>query len=467
MLWKLIEKEILDYISSPRFVFTFLLCTILMLLAMVSGINNYRADMKEYHAAIALNRKNLENQSSYQTLAGLGTKITKPPEVLGAIAGGIQNAVGRQATVNIAYDPNLVDSPYESTPILAVFGELDLLLIVKIVLSLFAILFTFDAIVGERERGTLKLLLANKLPRDQIILGKALGGFISLLVPLIIPFVICLLMLLIFPDIALSGGDWARIGIMFGFFILYLSAFFSLGLFVSARSNSSVSSLFILLFVWVTFIFIIPKGAVIVARNVRPIASMHELTAQKDAFLQNIQGETQDRLRQWLVDNKSLMSAPDGQDQLKAFVADLQQDATDRIDENNQALERDYQARRNAQQALSVNLSLISPASALTFGTMNMARTSLDDHERFLNSIKTYKPVFTKWANDRMMANLRLSSMEAQAKPDVSDMPQHEYTPFSLSDSVQRAIPSMAVLALMIVVFFAGAFVSFLRYDVR
>ena len=60
MLWEIIRKEMLDNISSPKFVFTFLLCTILILLSVYTGVNNYRAELREYNAAVALNKKNLE-----------------------------------------------------------------------------------------------------------------------------------------------------------------------------------------------------------------------------------------------------------------------------------------------------------------------------------------------------------------------------------------------------------------------
>ena len=174
MLRDIIKKEIQDTIMSPRFVFTFLLCTILILLAVYTGINNYQAEQREYSAAVALNRKNLESQQAYAQLAGLGTKVNRKPQVLSTIVSGIWEAVGRVATVNIAFDPSMTESKYSSNPIFAVFGPLDLSFIVKIVLSLFAILFTYDAIVGEKERGTLKLALSNRVPRDRLILGKAI-----------------------------------------------------------------------------------------------------------------------------------------------------------------------------------------------------------------------------------------------------------------------------------------------------
>lgn len=167
-----------------------------------------------------------------------------------------------------------------------------------IVLSLLAILFTYDAIVGERERGTLKLSLSNRVPRDRLILGKTIGGFISLMVPLVIPFVIGLVMLLVYPDLSFTAGDWIRMGLIFLLFILYLSVFFTLGLLVSTLTGRSSSSLFILLFAWVTFIFVIPKVAVIVAGLINPIPSVHEVTAQKDAFLQEIQGSAQKEIQE-------------------------------------------------------------------------------------------------------------------------------------------------------------------------
>ena len=172
MIRDIIKKEILDNITSPKFVFTFLLCTILILLSVYTGVANYSAEKKEHTASVALNRKNMESRRDYQSLAS-GIKINKPPQVLGTIVTGIEEAVGRVAPVNIASDPNLIESKYESNPVFAVFGALDLMFIVKIVLSLFAILFTYDAIVGEKERGTLKLALSNT---TDTILGKALEG---------------------------------------------------------------------------------------------------------------------------------------------------------------------------------------------------------------------------------------------------------------------------------------------------
>ncbi|MBN1938016.1 MAG: ABC transporter permease subunit, partial [Candidatus Aminicenantes bacterium] len=330
MLKDIIKKEIVETITSPKFVFTFLLCAVLILLSVYTGITSYSAEQKEYNAAVALNKKNLESQTSYQALAGLGTKINRPPQVLSSISSGIDEAVGRVASVNIAYDPNLVDSKYSSNPVFSVFGALDLTFIVKIVLSLFAILFTYDAIVGEKERGTLKLTLSNKVPRDRLILGKVIGGYISLLIPLIIPLILSMLMLMVFPGIHLTGADWGRLLLMFLIFFLYLSVFFTLGLLVSARTNKSSTSFLVLLFIWVVFVTIIPKVSVLAASQIKPIPSVHEITSKKDAFLQQVQGGAQKEVMDWVKEN----SPKPGEDQagfqekFKKYLEDFQQEAT-------------------------------------------------------------------------------------------------------------------------------------------
>ena len=468
MLRDIIKKEILDNITSPKFVFTFLLCTILILLSVYTGVTNYRAEKKEYAAAVALNKKNLESQTNYSSLAGIGVKINKAPQVLGTVVSGVEEEVGRVAPVNIAADPNLVESKYGSNPVFAVFGALDLSFIVKIVLSLFAILFTYDAIVGEKEKGTLKLALSNDVPRDRLILGKAIGGYISLLLPLLIPLLLSLLVLLIMPDISLSGQDWARLLLIFLMFFLYLSVFFSLGLFVSARTSRSSTSFLVLLFVWVLIVMVIPKAAVITAGQVEPIPSVHEITAKKDAFLQQIQNEGQKGILEWVRKNQAdaAKDVKAYQEKFRQYIQDYQQELTSKIDANNAAIERDYQQKKSAQQNLAVNLSRISPASALTFGTMTLARTGVDEYDRFLASVRAYKPIYTKWINSKLGASINFATGE-QGKISLDDMPQFVYQPEWLSRSLVRTIPDFGLLVVMIIVFFVGAYVSFLRYDVR
>jgi hypothetical protein len=154
------------------------------------------------------------------------------------------------------------------------------------------------------------------------------------------------------------------------------------------------------------------------------------------------------------------------QQKIQQYIQDYQQQLTSKIDENNAALERDYQLKKNAQQTLAVNLSRISPASALTFGSMTLARTGIDEYDRFLASVRAYKPIYTKWVNSKMGQGINFQTGE-QAKIKTDDMPQHSIAPESLGKSLARTLPDFVLMVVMIIIFFVGAYVSFLRYDVR
>ena len=59
---------------------------------------------------------------------------------------------------------------------------IDWVFIITYLLSFIPLLFTFDALSGERERGTLRLCLANSISRPALLVGKFLGSFITVLI---------------------------------------------------------------------------------------------------------------------------------------------------------------------------------------------------------------------------------------------------------------------------------------------
>ena len=65
---------------------------------------------------------------------------------------------------------------------------------IGMLMSFFAILFTFDAVAGERSSGTLSLMMSNTVSRGQVLLGKYLGAFLTLMVPLVIGILMNLLL---------------------------------------------------------------------------------------------------------------------------------------------------------------------------------------------------------------------------------------------------------------------------------
>jgi hypothetical protein len=49
----------------------------------------------------------------------------------------------------------------------------------------------------------------------------------------------------------------------------------------------------------------------------------------------------------------------------------------------------------------------------------------------------------------------------------LDDMPKFEFDQETLAESLVRTLPDIGLMILLIIVFFAGAYISFLKYDVR
>ena len=109
--------------------------------------------------------------------------------------------------------------------------------IVNIVVSLLSLLFVFDSICGEKERGTLKLLLANSIPRDLVLLSKWIGGYLSLTVPFLVALLAGITYVYITGTIQLSGETLDRLLRIILVSLLYVSLFFTLGMMSSLRTT--------------------------------------------------------------------------------------------------------------------------------------------------------------------------------------------------------------------------------------
>jgi len=429
----IVRKEILENIFGLRFHIVMLFSSLLIIFSVYTGIQSYHGRLGEYNGSIKRHEEMLKNHPSWPILASMGYNIDKPPSELSVIAEGLEGVLGRTATINMTSPVKLGDSKYNDNPVLAIFGSFDLMFVVRVTLSLFAILFSYDAISGERERGTLKLMLANSVPRDSIILGKTVGLFLCLVVPLVIPLLIGLLMIMLSPDITMNGAMWGRLlGIMLTFF-LYLACFFTLGILVSACTHRASASFMILLFVWIISVFVIPRASVIIASRVTPAMSLQEFHARKDANMQEVM--------------------PGGGGNYEDMMS------------KNEKLDAEYTRQIRRQISLAKNLSRISPAACMTYITLSLADTGITRHERFLDTAKIYKIQFMGVVGGMMTPQNLATMFTDPQKPDDSLIPRFTFYEERLSDAVSRIKVDFIILGILTILFFLYAYLSFRRYD--
>ncbi len=162
MFVTLFEKELKAILLSPKFVATFGVCSLLILLSVFIGIQEHRAAVDQYETAIQLADQEIREATSWW---GVNNRVYRRPNPMQIFASGVNNDIGRLSNISTWTEVKLRQSAYSDNSLFALFRFIDFTFIVQVVLSLFAILFTYDAINGERESGTLKLAFSNAVPR--------------------------------------------------------------------------------------------------------------------------------------------------------------------------------------------------------------------------------------------------------------------------------------------------------------
>ena len=160
----------------------------------------------------------------------------------------------------------------------------DVVFIFKIVLSALAILFAYNAISGEREDGTLKLVLSNAIPRDTVVLGKYLGGMLSLFPIVVVSLIVALSLALSSPDIAFDGNDTAHVVLIFAVSLLYVSTWYLLGLLLSVWTKEA-TTLILSMFIWVILTSVHANVATFAVAKFSP----HKSDSEEKVFQQTIQ----------------------------------------------------------------------------------------------------------------------------------------------------------------------------------
>ena len=178
MIWTLTEKESRGVLTSPKFAATFGVCSALIVLSIALGVQEYRAFGDRQAAGASLFEAELAEATSWSEVRGRAFRSTDPLHIF---ASGVHFDLGRFAPIRAGDEVRLQRSVYTDDPILAVFRMVDFCFIVQVVLSLLAILFTYDAVNGERERGTLALALANPVSRPNFVIGKPLSDAMGFL----------------------------------------------------------------------------------------------------------------------------------------------------------------------------------------------------------------------------------------------------------------------------------------------
>lgn len=147
---------------------------------------------------------------------------------------------------------------------------------VSIVGAVLAVFLGFDTFSGEKENGTMKLLLSRPLYRDQLITGKLLGGGLVISLLLIVTLFFNTILFSIVSGLTPGFGEISRLITFMLIAFCYMMSFYIATMFVSIKTNDRSFGFLVMLILWVTVSFVIPQ----LAESQRSFAYAMNSTAQ-------------------------------------------------------------------------------------------------------------------------------------------------------------------------------------------
>ena len=472
MIRQIFRKEVLGNLLSLRFILSLLLTLLLLTVSSLVFVKRYERQSQDYWKKTNENLTRLSEQSDklYQ-LAFYKQEIYKAPKPLTCCVEGFEKSLPDCIRFD-AFTSDLPQVRGQGNFILPHFSDIDWVFIISLILSFVALVFTYDSICGEKETGTLSLMLAGTVPRYAVLLGKYFAAMLTLGIPLCIGLLANLFIVVSSKEIFVGPGEWIRIFTIVLLSFLCLSAFVLLGMFVSSRTAHAANSMVILLLLWVGLVILMPSLGRIVSDLSAGHTTQVELHRKLDEASKQI-SENADTFG----DNASNMATD-----LKSPVNNPPAHArymTAQMNAKNQVLDEHYRAML-AQVSTGRNLAYLSPVVSYHRASEVIAGTGINHCTNLRRQIKRYQDELKQYIRDEDAKDpdsLHLVFPEEQCarswktishRPvDFANIPKFRERDLALGASLKLAIWDIGLLALFNLVLFAATFVSFLRYDVR
>lgn len=332
------------------------------------------------------------------------------------------------------------------------FGRLTPASVLALLLPLLVVVAGFAAVSGEREGGTLRVLLTQGATPAQILAGKVLAtGAVGALATLPVALAVAVI-----AGPGLGGPDsGTRLGTLAAIYGIYLTGWVLLTVLVSAVRTSSRSALAQLLALWVVICVAAPRVAASVADVLYPLPSRAELTAQVERSLNEV-GDSHrpddpffDSLREEYLERYQVGAVEDLPVNWRGVLSRESEALISRVlEDHRQELVKGH-LRQNGVMAWS---GFLSPYLAARDLSMSIAGSGPEATEAFLAQAEAHRYAIIQRLNELHIREIRSENDRAQrlSREHWGEFPVFETEPPPLGGVLANRPVSLAALGLWI-----------------
>lgn len=477
MLFVLIIKEIKNNIISLRFAIS-ATALLLLIIGLTITLNNSMAqDEEQYYRDKSEQTKILDLYAHYNRINPLVAPI---------------RPTNRMAMFFTDSDVSARRNSFFENPIYYLHREFDLMDLMVYILSVMALVFAFDAICGERENGTLKLLSAFGVPRARILSAKLMAGLMTIIIPLVIIFAISFLYLFLQSTFSWHAYHWLAFLTIFIASVLHFCCYYAVGMFASSITSSSGRAITIAFLMWTGMVFLIPNISPFIATWLAPVPAVEKVrrnierirSEERDelgrkfareiedryrrehpAFMIALETSSQEELEDRLFKDQEFRELYDSLKNLKdSGWAEANRIQAEKV----QTILDDLRRRSDLQIQTAKIPAYLSPSANLSFVIEGMSATGNYGYNHFGWAAWNYRQQFRSYIDEKYKEKQEEDPLfTSEMYLNVSDRPKFIYREAGYGERIETVWLPLMFLSIWGLIFIVLTYWAFQRYDIR
>jgi ABC-type transport system involved in multi-copper enzyme maturation permease subunit len=465
VLRTILKREILHNLYSLRFLVSLALLLFVFVAGSLSFVRSHASNVANHEQT---RRQFLDDMKSHAEESASRLAVSRRTYTLGPRDNAfIADAQEKYMPTGITFSAWNVFS-FETrrgsaNPFLKKFDELSWTFIVAVIVSFVALLFTFDAVSGEKESKTLALSLANPVSRGVLLFGKFLSAVISVMAIVAAGVLIALLIVLLLGQVSWSAALAGEVAAFLAVAGLLAAVFSAFGLLTSVAAPGSNISLLLSLSVWLAFGVVIPNSSTFIARNVFPLESSESVQRRVTAAFEDL--------------NKSAPPGSWAMNTGNPFLPEHELRAnlqTKRLQAEKNIRDAYYRAMFRQFEKTRL-VTALSPVSVFQYLTEAAAGAGYVRFRKVWNDVHVYQGQLLDFfkaldAQDKDSPHWYnpAENVSTTRKPVAFDsVPQFAEKPMSMSERVAPVLLYLVLMAFTGCAVFLATYVLFVRFDVR
>jgi len=406
---------------------------------MAAGLERSKTSNAQHFSALVSTLKSLEGSqkplsskdprdANWMGKVGAARLLVLPSGPLAAVAVGQRDLKPQAIRVNTDFHLSAereTETPI-SGPTRLMTGAFDPAFLFVVLFPLVVIALSYELLSGERERGTLAMLLSQPVSQTMLVMGKATARALALCFLTTIFTVVGLVIV----DVDMSSSRSLTLMVLLVVVLIAWALFwFAASIAVNALGRDSSTNALLLVGIWLVLVVIVPGLVQVGTDSLYPAPSGIEMVHEAREAAQ----EAEEKLM-------GLTGRHDAKRQSKAYAKKLVAIQEKLAKTSAPVMEAAHQQLRERQDLVST-LRFLSPAMVLQSALESIAGSGRDRYRRFDDQADAYHAAYRTYFFNR------IRSGESFRLSDVAKMPAFSFDDVPTAQIVQHVF--WAILCLL------------------